>query len=75
MSSGGALSTSFHSLGMRLNPSMPTLASVVPAVPAMMMSNAGMSMNAAGLVPSIIALSRMPKTAMAIPMPVAAFIS
>ena len=34
---------------------------------------AGMLMNAAGLVPSIIAASRMPTSATAIPMPVAAF--
>ena len=58
---------------MRFIPSMPTLAIVAPAVPATMISSAGMLMNAAGLVPSIIALIRIPTTATPIPMPVAAF--
>jgi len=75
MSSGGAPRTVFHSLGMRLKSSMPTLASVAPAVPAMIRINAGMSMNEAGLVPSIVALNRSPTTATPIPIPVAAFIA
>ena len=54
---------------------MPTLASVTPAVPPMMIMSAGMLMNEAGLVPSIIELmSREPK-ANPIPMAVAAFIA
>ena len=54
--------------------SMPTLASVAPLVPPRMIRSAGMSMNDAGLVPSIIAPIRMPGTATPMPMPVAGFI-
>jgi len=54
---------------------MPQLAIVAPPVPAMMISSADGLMNAAGLVPSIIALIRMPTIATAIPMPVAAFMT
>ena len=74
-SGGSALSTIFHSFGMRFIDAMPTLASVTPVVPPMMMISAGMLMNEAGLVPSIIALSRIATVATTIPMPVAAFIA
>ena len=42
---------------MRFIESMPTLASVTPAVPPRMIISAGMLMKEAGLVPSIIELS------------------
>ncbi len=54
---------------------MPTLASVAPAVPPMMIISAGMLMKEAGLVPSIIELSSREPKAMPIPMAVAAFIA
>ena len=54
---------------------MPTLASVTPAVPPRMIIIAGMLMNEAGLVPSIIELSSSDPKATPIPMAVAAFIA
>src|ERR1700690_2147444 len=53
---------------------MPTLAIVAPPVPPQTISRAGMSMNAAGLVPSIIALRRIPNAATPMPTAVAGFI-
>lgn len=52
-----------------------TLASVTPPVPPRMMINAGMLMNVAGLVPSIIELSSSEPNATPIPIAVAAFIA
>src|SRR6202012_4094245 len=60
---------------MRLNPSMPTEASVTPHVPPSTISRAGISMNEAGETPPMIPLIRMPPAATAIPIAVAAFIS
>src|SRR5580693_3714205 len=54
---------------------MPTLASVTPPVPPMMIISAGMLMNEAGLVPSIIELSRSAPNAHPIPIAVDAFIA
>src|SRR5271166_935267 len=54
---------------------MPTLASVTPPVPPMMIMSAGMLMNEAGLVPSIIELSIREPKATRIPMAVEAFIA
>ncbi len=54
---------------------MPTLASVTPAVPPRMIIKAGMLMNEAGLVPSIIELSSSDPKATPIPIAVAAFIA
>src|ERR1035441_10895509 len=54
---------------------MPTLASVTPAVPPRMIMSAGMFMNEAGLVPSIIELMIREPKASPIPMAVAAFIA
>src|SRR5579859_5150794 len=53
--------------------SIPTLAMVTPNVPPRMMMKAGMLMNEAGEVPSIIALNRIATVATTIPMMVAAF--
>ncbi len=60
---------------MRFIDCMPTLASVTPPVPPRMMISAGMLMNEAGLVPSIIELSSREPNASPIPMAVAAFIA
>ena len=54
---------------------MPQLAIVTPPVPPMMISSAGMSMKAAGLVPPMIPAIRMPIVATTIPIAVAGFIS
>src|SRR6185312_16028092 len=54
---------------------MPTLASVTPAVPPRMIIIAGMLMNAAGLVPSILELRSSDPKATPIPIAVAAFIA
>src|SRR5579871_4716111 len=53
--------------------SIPTLAIVTPEVPPRMMMKAGMFMNEAGEVPSIMALNRIATVATTIPMMVAAF--
>ena len=53
---------------------MPTLAKVTPKVPPRMIIKAGMLMKDAGLVPSIIELSRRAPKAAPIPMAVEAFI-
>src|SRR5579884_1564600 len=52
----------------------PTLAAVAPPVPRKMIRIAGMSMNDAGLVPSIRAPTRIPAKAMPIAAPVDSFI-
>src|SRR5271165_4551992 len=75
MSGGSAENTSLYKLGTRFIEGMPTLASVTPAVPPMMIMSAGMLMNEAGLVPSIIELSSREPNASAIPIAVAAFIA
>ncbi len=54
---------------------MPMLASVTPKVPPMMIISAGMLMKEAGLVPSIIELSKSAPKAAPIPMAVEAFIA
>ena len=59
---------------MRFIVSMPTLAQRRAAGAREDDEHAGMSMNAAGLVPSIMALNRMPTKARPIPMPVEGFI-
>ncbi len=74
-SSSGGLNASLYSVGMRLQSSMPTDASVAPRVPPSTIRNAGMSMNEAGEVPLMIPPTRMPKPATTIPMTVAAFMS
>ena len=51
MSGGCAEKTSLYRLGTRFIEVMPTLASVTPPVPPMMIISAGMSMKEAGLVP------------------------
>src|SRR5271165_5129223 len=75
MSGGSAAKTSLYRLGTRFIESMPTLASVTPAVPPMMIINAGMLMNDAGLVPAIIELSSREPKATPMPMAVEAFIA
>src|SRR3954470_3183541 len=55
--------------------SMPHDAMQAPNVPPRTMRNAGMLMNAAGEVPSMTAPPRRPTAAMAIPIPVAAFMT
>src|ERR1700683_1045045 len=75
MSGGSAENTSLYRLGTRFIEGMPTLASVTPAVTPMMIISAGMLMNEAGLVPSIIELSSREPNASPIPIAVAAFIA
>ena len=60
---------------MRFIDCIPTLASVTPKVPPRMIISAGMLMNEAGLVPSIIELSSRAPKATPIPIAVAAFIA
>src|ERR1035438_892893 len=60
---------------MRFIDSMPTEARVTPPVPPRMMRSAGMLMNEAGLVPSIIELMSSEPKATPIPMAVEAFIA